>query len=345
MRIAILNNAVPFLQGGAEQLAASLVVKLREYGHQSTLVRIPFRWDPPERIVEEIVASRLFRLPNVDRVIGLKFPAYYVRHNDKVIWLLHQFRQAYDFWGKQHPSLPDCPAARQIRDVIVAADNAYLPEARKLYTNSDVTGNRLRRFNGIESEVLLPPLLSDTVFRFEHCGDYVLCLGRINATKRQHLMVEALKHCRTAVKLVVAGRAESEADIELIETIIRQDNLGWRVTFINRFISDEEKIQLLSRALACAYIPYDEDSYGYVSLEACLSRKAVITCSDSGGIVTLVRHGESGYILPPEPQALAAEMDSLYSDRATAQRFGDRGYELAQALNISWEHVIKVLTS
>jgi glycosyltransferase involved in cell wall biosynthesis len=345
MRIAILNNAVPFLQGGAEHLAAALVTRLREYGHQATLVRIPFRWDPPEKIVEQIVASRLFRLPNVERVIALKFPAYYVRHPHKVLWLLHQFRQAYDFWETDFQGLPDSPAGRQIRDAIIAADNAYLLEAKKIYTNSIVTGDRLRRFNGIESEVLLPPLLTDTVFACEHYGDYILCLGRINATKRQYLMVEALKHCRTEVRLVVAGSAESRADAEFIEDIIRQGNLGGRVTFINRYIADEEKVQLLSRALACAYIPYDEDSYGYVTLEACLSRKAVITCTDSGGIGTLVRHGESGFIVPAEAAALAAEMDRLYSDKSEAQRLGERGYEFGRGMNISWEHVITVLTT
>ena len=344
MRIAIVNNAVPFLQGGAENLAVALDAKFREFGHQSILVRIPFRWDPPEKIGEQIVASRLFRFPHIDRVVALKFPAYYVSHPDKVVWLLHQFRQAYDWWGAPQ-GLPQSSAGRQIRRTICAADDEYLREARKLYTNSTVTGERLRRFNGIASEVLLPPLLRADAFHSKDYGDYVLCLGRVNATKRQHLVVEALRHTHTSVRVVVAGRSESESDAGAIEKIQEEVKYNGRVTFLNRYISEEEKIDLLSQALACAYLPFDEDSYGYVTLEACLSRKAVITCTDSGGIHELVRHEESGYIVPPEPAAIAAEMDRLYLDRGAAQRLGQRGYELAQSLNISWEHVIRTLTS
>lgn len=344
MRIAIVNNAVPFLRGGAEHLAEALVAKLEEFGHQATLVRIPFRWDPPEKIAEQIVSSRLFRFPNIDRVVALKFPAYYVRHPDKIVWLLHQFRQAYDWWGTPQ-GLADSSSGRRIREMICAADNEYLREAHKVYTNSSVTGGRLLRFNGISSEPLLPPLGNADGFHNKAYGDYILCLGRLNATKRQHLVVQALRHCRTGVRVVVAGRAETESDVAAIEQITSQSRFRDRITFLNRFISEEEKADLLSQALACAYLPYDEDSYGYVTLEACLSHKPVITCSDSGGIHELVRHGESGSIVSPDPAAIAAEMDRLFLDKGLAQRFGDRGYEIARSLNITWDHVIRTLTS
>ena len=61
MKIAVLNNCVPFLRGGAEHLADALVSKLAEYGHQAMLVRVPFRWDPPDKIVDHMLACRLMR--------------------------------------------------------------------------------------------------------------------------------------------------------------------------------------------------------------------------------------------------------------------------------------------
>ena len=169
MKLAVLNNCVPFLRGGAEHLAEALTLKLVEYGHEAILVRIPFRWEPPEKIVEHMLACRLMKLRNVDRAIALKFPAYYVPHPDKVVWLLHQFRQAYDLWGVRGQGLPESEGGREVRNAIVRADNSYLPEARTIFANSHVTADRLWRFNQLQATVLYPPLL-----RHDHltCGAY-----------------------------------------------------------------------------------------------------------------------------------------------------------------------------
>ena len=345
MRVAVLNNCVPFLEGGAEHLADALVIKLREYGHQATLVRVPFRWNPPEKILDHMLACRLMRLPNVDLAVAFKFPAFYIPHPNKVLWILHQFRQAYDLWGTPYQDLPDSLRGTTIRDAIIKADNTYFREARKIYTNSTVTGDRLRRFNGIDSEVLLPPLLQDAMYMSKPHEDFIVCPGRVNGAKRQLLLVQAMKHCRTAVKLVVAGKPETEADREGINKEIAAAGLAGRVTFIDRFITDEEKVDLLSRCLAAAYIPYDEDSYGYVTLEACLSHKAVITCTDSGGIDMLVREGDTGFITAPEPKALAAAMDRLYDNKPKTIAMGDRAFEHAASFGINWDTVIKTLTT
>lgn len=344
MRVAVLNNCVPFLRGGAEHLADALVAKLQEYGHQALLVRVPFRWEPPSKILEQMLACRLMRLPEVDRAIALKFPAYYIPHPDKVLWLLHQFRQAYDLWGTAYQGLPDSPEGRDIRRVIVQADNSYLPEAQRIFTNSPVTSGRLKKFNGLDSEVLYPPLLSHSDYACGQDDGYIFCAGRINATKRQHLLVEAMRHCRSDVRLIVAGSAETRDEAELIQGILDRHKLNGKVQFVNRFITEAEKLDWFSRALGCAYIPYDEDSYGYVTLESYLSRKPVITCTDSGGVDTLVKDGITGISVPPDPKSLAAAMDDLYRDRQRARLMGEAGYELVRTLRIDWDHVMERLT-
>ena len=204
----MVNNCVPFLEGGAEHLAEALAIKLREYGHQAAVVRVPFRWNPPEKILDHMLACRLMRLPNIDLAIAFKFPAFYIPHPNKILWILHQFRQAYDMWGTRYQDLPDNARGVQIRDAIRQADNSYLAEAKKIYTNSTVTGDRLRRFNGIESDVLLPPLMRDSMYLSNPHEDYVFCPGRVNGAKRQLLLVQAMKYCKTPVRLLVAGKAE-----------------------------------------------------------------------------------------------------------------------------------------
>lgn len=345
MKIAIVNNAVPFLRGGAEYLADALCAKFREYGHQCLLVRIPFCWEPPSRILDHMLACRLLRLPDVDRVIALKFPAYYLRHESKYLWLLHQFRQAYDLWGTPLQGLPDTRQGQDVRHAVSTADNVYLADAAKIYTNSKVTSDRLKKFNGIDSEVLYPPLLSTDQFFCSEYGDYVLALGRVNEAKRQLLLLESLKHCRSAVKLVIAGKTESPEYAESIRRMIRDRGLRERVQFIDRFIDETEKTELLSRALAVAYIPYDEDSYGYVTLEAFLSSKAVLTCEDSGGILEFVKDATTGRVCQPDPKSLAEAFDGLYRDKALSRGLGQAARSFAEGMQIGWDRVIRTLTA
>lgn len=345
MRIAVVNNCVPFLRGGAEYLAETLCEKLTEHGHEAILVRVPLRWHPPQTILHGILTSRLLQFPNTDRVIALKFPAYYVRHPDKRVWLLHQFRQVYDLWGTPLQGLPDDSESRLLRNVITRCDNQWLREAAKIYTNSPVTQQRLKRFNNIDSEVLWPPLKDTALFRPAEYGDYVFFPSRLSAAKRQRLAIEAMAYARTPVKLVLAGPPDAPAEAQQLEQLAAKLGVAGRVVLMARYISEAEKAELMSRALACLYPPYDEDSYGFVTLEAYAAARPVITCTDSGGTLTLVRHEETGLVVEARPEPLAAALDRLYRDRNEAKRLGEAGQKLVASMQISWQRVIEALTA
>ena len=345
MKIAVLNNHVPFVSGGAEYLADALVEQLQAAGHEAVLYRVPFQWTPPEKVIDHLVACRLLRLVGVDRVIALKFPVYCVPHDNKVLWLLHQFRQAYDLWGTVWQDLPDNAEGLAIRRAVIHADNRYLPEARAIYTNSHVTGDRLRRFNHLDSTVLYPPLLNPEQFHSRAYGDYLFYPSRITRSKRQLLVVEALRHTRTPITLVIDGGAEQPEALREIEATVAAHGLEDRVKIIPRFISEAEKVEWMAGALGCTYTPVDEDSYGYVTLEAFEARKPVISCTDSGGVSIVVKHEETGFLVAPEPEALAAAMDQLYVDRAKARMLGEAGFTLVRNLGLTWTRVVETLTA
>ena len=89
-------------------------------------------------------------------------------------------------------------------------------------------------------------------------------------------------------------------------------------------------------------MPFDED-YGYVTLEAMLSAKPVLTCTDSGGVLEFAEHGGTALVCEPDPEALAAQMDRLWNDRALAQRLGAAGRARYEALGIGWPQVVETL--
>ena len=154
MKILIVNNMAPFLWGGAEELAKHLQNNFSLAGHSAEILRIPFQWEPAARIPSQMLMVRAFELDNVDHVIALKFPAYLIRHPRKTLWLLHQFRQAYDLYESGHTNLPPGQSGLELKSVILNADNEIFAECRKIFTNSEVTRQRLRKYNDFDFALL-----------------------------------------------------------------------------------------------------------------------------------------------------------------------------------------------
>ena len=82
---------------------------------------------------------------------------------------------------------------------------------------------------------------------------------------------------------------------------------------------------------------------GYVTMEAFHAGKAVLTVTDSGGLLEIVRDGETGFVVPPDPEALAEAMDRLFLDRAAAAALGAAGRALWLGKGIAWETTIERL--
>jgi len=105
-------------------------------------------------------------------------------------------------------------------------------------------------------------------------------------------------------------------------------------------VPDEGLIELYAEALAVIYTPFDED-FGYVTLEAFLSRKPVITATDSGGPLEFVVDGVNGSIIAPQPESLADAINRYAADRRRAASHGDAGH--VRASLVTWDGVIEKL--
>lgn len=341
MRIAVLNNWVPFLRGGAEQFATTLVHELRVHGHSAELVKVPLRWEHPGRVRDSMLSAALLQVEGADRVIGLKFPAYLVPHPDRVVWLIHQFRQVYDLWDDASAD----ESWRPLKRSIVAADRLALGAPARTWCISEAVSDRLREHNGITAPVLRSPLVDPGQYRCDEYGDYVLCAGRINASKRQLLAVQAMRHTRSGVRLVVAGPPDSADDLAALRREVDAHSLHSKVVIIPEFLSEERKVELHARSLASAYLPYQEDSYGYVTAESMLSHKAVVTTTDSGDLKVLVQDGTTGLVVPPDPVEVAAALDRLAADRPLARRLGVAARSAVEGLDLTWDRAVSTLSA
>ena len=345
MRIIIASTIVPFVRGGGTAIVFDLTRAFQERGHEVEQVLIPFH-PSQETMTEQMLGLRLLDLEaSADLLVAIRTPSYVVEHPNKVVWFIHHHRASFDLWPTGYRDLPLDRDGLQQRIHLFDADNWHLRRARRLFANSTVTADRLRRFNGLDAEVLYPPLGDESGFRCDSWGDYVFYPSRLVHIKRQVLLVEAMAQVQTDVRLVIAGAPRTPADLERIERAIARCGVGDRVELLADWISEERKRDLFANALACAYIPYDEDSYGYVSLEAFHSHKPVITCSDSGGTLELVEDEVTGLVTEPDASSLADAFDRLRRNPAAARDMGEAGYERMRDLHITWDHVVDRLTA
>lgn len=329
------------MEGGAEYHVRELVRQLRAHGYPTELVSIPFKWYPKDEILAHAAAWRLIDLSEangqpIDLVIGTKFPSYFVRHPQKVAWLIHQYRAAYELCGTEYSDFDHIEGDVGLRERLTLLDREMLGECVRLFSNARNTAGRLARYNGLQAEPLYhPPRLADRI-EAGPSEDYILSVGRIEAVKRVDLIVRALARVERPVRLIVAGDGTQRANVErLAETLGVAD----RVQFLGA-VRDDQLLALYQGALAVAYAPFDED-FGYVTIEAFLARKPVLTCVDSGGTLEFVQDGVNGYVLPAEPEPIADAIARLHHDRRLAADLGDAGH--ARATTITWDGVIQKL--
>ena len=340
-RVLVLESQTPFVHGGAEILARELVAALRAQGYEADVVSIPFRDTPREELIAHAAAWRLLDLTEaamqrIDMVVPTKFPTYFVRHPLKVAWLVHQHRAAYELCGTPFSDFEHSERDVGLRKRLIELDTAMLNECAAVFTIARTVSERLSKYNGIAAEPLYSPPKLAPRLRSGPYGDYMLTVTRLEHVKRVDLAIESMPHVDPPTRLIVAGEGTARRSLE---RRIEELDLAGRVSLLGR-VSDDDLIALYAGARGLLFTPYAED-YGYVTLEAFMARKPVVTTSDAGGPLEFVVDGVNGLVADPSPQAIAASVNRLTADVSLASRLGDAGYERARF--ITWQRVVERL--
>ena len=138
-----------------------------------------------------------------------------------------------------------------------------------------------------------------------------------------------MAHVPSGIRLMVAGEGPLRAQLE---DTAATSGVGERVTFAGG-VDEERLIDLYAGALGVVFPPFDED-YGYVTLEAFLARKPVVTTTDAGGPLEFVEDGVAGAVVEPTPEAVGAAIARLAANRTGGQSLGDAGFERARAITL-----------
>jgi glycosyltransferase involved in cell wall biosynthesis len=343
--VAIVTSAPPLVEGGHLVLARSLDRALREAGHTSGIVTTP-----SNRFGRQGAAYLANWLTDVgvtgsgqrvDHVISLRFPGYAVRHPSHVCWLVHTMREYYDLWDRFAAGIsPRGRVKERVRRALIRRADTYFlrRHVRQVFTISQAVTDRLARWNRVPSEVLHPPP-PQRDYRCDAYGDFLFFTSRLTPLKRADLALRALARPEAReARLVIGGDGEERARLQ---ALARELQVDARVRFAGH-LDEAALVDHLARCRAVVFVPHQED-YGFVTVEAFASAKPVITCTDSGGPLEIVRAGQNGWVVAPAPEALAAAMGEAAADASLAARLGARGRDDIRPL--TWAHAVARLLS
>lgn len=349
--IIIAGVKIPFVRGGQEALIHSLEKELKKLGHSVDTIEIPFSVSPKEDMLKEIALWRGINLHSfagkkVDLLITTKFPSYYLKHERKSVWLVHQYREMYDLYGGRFSDFSDDVRDEQLRRMLTEADAKVLGEAKYLSGISKNVVQRLAEFSQLKAEVLYPPLPLGDRYRSGEQQNYILSVGRLCSIKRVDLLIKALPQINGAVTVKIVGSPDEPGIMDYYQNEIAKHHLQDRVHFLGR-VSDEELIDLYANCLAVYYAPQDED-YGYVTLEAFASSKPVVAAQDSGGVLEFVQHESTGLVQEPSTESISQGIGRLFAERSWTKQLGLNGRKFIEESGLAsaaWKNVLRGLLS
>lgn len=339
MNILILHSQVPFVRGGAEVLVDGLRGALEAVGHLVDVVRLPHAWNPPEKLLATAMSWRLLDLSQsngrpVDLVICTKYPTWAASHPRKVLWLVHQHRQAYDLFGSPMSEFTPDSHSRELRQRVIEIDRRGIGECSPRYGISRNVCDRLKHYCGIDADPLYPPV-PHSGLRAVAYEPFILSVARLDKLKRVGELIEAWKHVDERLSLKVASDG---LDGGALQARVRAMGLHSRVEFLGH-VSERELVDLYNRCRAVYYAPIDED-YGYTTVEALRAAKPVITAPDAGGVLEFIEHDRTGIVTELDPLKLSAAINRLVEEE-TARSLGADGPAITR--DLTWDRVVSSL--
>lgn len=342
-RILVVVSSAPFVRGGHMVIAEETVAALRRAGHEAEIFQTP-----TNRFGRQFDAYEATRLTDVsegadgrpvDQIITMRYPAFALRHPKHVCWLTHTMREYYDLWDHLIGGFGRKGKLKETirRYFVHRLDRRLLTEnVDKLFTISKTVTDRLNEFIGVPSRVLHPPP-PDRAYRCEGYDPYIFAVSRLHPLKRMDLLIEAMALVKDAqLRAVIAGEGEDESRLR---ALIESRGLSSRIDLVGS-LSEDAKLHHFARCRAVYFAPKNED-YGFVTLEAMSSGKAVITATDAGGPTEQVEDGKTGWIVEPKAAAFAQVMEKLSGGAMLAEETGRRG--LAVAAAHTWEKAVSQL--
>lgn len=298
----------------------------------------------PKRVGSAAVAGEQFyfkKFYDYDVINAQGTPSEWVRNrNSPVVWYCFSpNREAFDLyeWRMRRRGWVEKALYWSFIQPYRRIELSVVPRIEHIFAISGNVQERIRRYLGRESEVLMPGVDYQR-FRSGEYRSYFFYPSRIAPEKNFEMAVEAFKKFRRkhrGWKLIIAGALDRERR-EHVEYYNRIREMLGEDGEVMVNLPTEKIVELYSNCFAVLYTPVNED-YGLVPLEAFASYKTCIAINQ-GGPREVVREGV-GYLVN-DAEEMAGRMSYLAENEAEAERRGKAARKYVER-NFSWEMFMK----
>ena len=337
MKVAIVTPRMASGErGGAEVLYSGLLEAFRMAGHDAHEVGVHTDESNFTAILESYARCYALDLREYDLVISTKAPTFMLSHPNHVSYLLHTVRVFYDMFEAEYGTGTDVRHAQ--RRAIHALDRFGLRpgRVRRHFSIGRTPYRRLVEASPWWSTIgfhTLHPATTLPGLKPGKSQDYILVPGRLHRWKRVGLIIEAYRRVKRDLPLLITGTGEDEGALRAAAAGDR------RIRFLGA-VDEPTLVDLYAGALLVPFVPKQED-YGLITIEAFKSAKPVLTCTDSGETLEFVRDRDNGYVVEPDPRAIAERLTHAIDHPRLAARMGERG--LTTVAHIAWEPIVEAL--
>lgn len=163
----------------------------------------------------------------------------------------------------------------------------------------------------------------------------LLYAGRLDPFKGPDLLLRAASMMREKAQVViVGGKQKDDAEIAQLRQLASDLRIAKRVHFLGA--RPQQELPLLYSAADVTVIPSCHESFGLAAVES-LACGTPVVATRAGGLTTIIRNGETGYLVPRSPGFFAERLDALLKQPTLLEKM--RQAARPSTLQYSWKRV------
>lgn len=229
-------------------------------------------------------------------------------------------------------------------DTYLVLDNRMKKKASKLYSGKVSV---IRSGLDVEEYKRVSTAVTEVRDYFSLPADsYLFCCASVPSPHRrfEDAIMALSKIKQLDVGLVIIGDFSINSEYySQVQKTVDKFQLARRVYFINRFLSSNDRMRLIS-SLDCLIFPNKNQTWGLTVIEAMALGLPVIV-SDDSGVSEVIKHGETGFIFRQgDIEELSFLMQEVINDKNASRKMAERGLNFAQS-NFSWSKYAENMAS
>jgi D-inositol-3-phosphate glycosyltransferase len=162
----------------------------------------------------------------------------------------------------------------------------------------------------------------------------LLFAGRLDPFKGPDILLRAAALMREEAQIVIAGGKPGDQDVSQLQSLAEELGISQRVRFLGA--RPRAEMPLLYSAADVTVVPSFHESFGLAAVES-LACGTPVVATRAGGLLTVIRHEETGFLVSRSPACFAEHLDTLLRDSALAAHMRSRAR--LSVLQFGWQRV------